>query len=249
MASMQDELPKSVYRVHDVPERQRPRELFSRLGAEHVPEDVLLAIILRSGVTGHNVIELADQLLRHYGTLRALSRATVKELEENFDGMGPVKAQTVKAALELGRRLQLESNDLLPVLSSPEDVAALLEAEACPLEKERFWILLLDTRNRLKEPPHVVTEGLINASLVHPREVFCQAVKSMAASVILAHNHPSGDPSPSTEDIRVTRDLIKAGDILDIKVLDHVIIGGRPMDEDRETFISLRESGLVDFGD
>jgi DNA repair protein RadC len=239
---------KVVYTVHEVPARQRPRELFARMGAENVSEDVLLSIILRSGVTGHNVIELADEILRKYGSLRALSRASVDELVDQFDGMGPVKAQTIIAALELGRRLQQESADVLPVISTPEDVATILESEAKALEKERFWILILDTRNRLKEPPFVVSEGLINASLVHPREVFNYAVKNMAASVVLAHNHPSGDPSPSPEDIKVTRELVKAGEILDIKILDHIIMGHRRVGHP-DYFVSLRESGLVDFGD
>ena len=119
---------KLLYTVHEVPERQRPRELFDRLGAENVPEDVLLAIILRSGVTGHNVIELATEILRKYGSLRALSQASAKELEEGFEGMGPVKAQTIKAALELGRRLHLESAEDYPVISTPDDVATIAGA-------------------------------------------------------------------------------------------------------------------------
>ncbi len=232
-------------RVRDLPPRLRPREIMERMGAANVPDQVLLAILLRAGTSGFNVVDLAGHLLVRYQSLTALSMASTEELIE-VKGMGPVKAQILKAALELARRLSEEATAENPKISTPEEAARLVRERARTCEEEIFWILLLDTRSRLKRPPVEVSRGLINASLVHPREVFKEAIRTSCAAVILAHNHPSGDPSPSAEDLRVTRQLVEAGKIIEIDVLDHVILGRR-RDPDGTDFVSLRESGLVKF--
>jgi len=231
--------------VKELPKRLQPREMFDRIGAEHVPDEVLLAILLRTGTKGLNVVDLARELLRQFGSLTALVRSDPKQLR-NLKGIGPTKARELKSALELARRLSQEQVEEKAAVHSPEDVARLLREPARELDHERFWVVLLDTRNRMKQGPVLVSQGVLNASLVHAREVFRPAVTHAAAAVILAHNHPSGDPSPSPEDLKITRELIHAGKILGIKVLDHVVVGQiRP--GQNSYFHSLRESGLVNF--
>jgi DNA repair protein RadC len=217
----------------------------ARLGAEHVSDHVLLAIVLRSGVQGTNVADLARDLLNRYGSLTDLARTTSEELA-SIRGMGKVKAQVLKATLELAKRLTEESIPDTYTLRSPLDVALLLREKTRTLEKEVFWALLLDAKNCLKVPPQTITKGLLDASLVHPREVFRAAIKSSSAALILAHNHPSGDSTPSAEDLRITKQLVEAGRIVDIKVLDHVIIGARSS-EKGDGFLSMREAGIIDF--
>lgn len=232
-------------RVCDMPSRSRPREIMDRVGAENVSDQVLLAILLRAGTRGFNVVDLAGHLMLHYQSLTALSQASIDDLVK-IKGLGRVKAQILKAALELARRLAEEATAENPKISTPEEAARLLRERARTCEEEIFWILLLDARSRLKRPPVEVSRGLINASLVHPREVFKEAIRTSCAAVILAHNHPSGDPSPSPEDLRVTRQLVEAGKIIEIDVLDHVILGRR-RDLDGTDYVSLRESGMVKF--
>lgn len=234
-----------LLRVRDMPQRLRPREEIQRRGVEHVGDDTLLAILLRSGARGLNVLDLARRLLGHYGSLTLMARASLAELAGHH-GLGPVKAQVLKAALELARRLSEESAADLPRVRSPDEVFRLLRETARIADEERFWVLLLDTRNRLKCPPIEVTRGILDASPVHPREVFREAIRSSTAAVILAHNHPSGDPSPSAEDIRLTRQLVQAGRVVDIRVLDHIILG-RPQHANPAGFLSLREQNLVVF--
>jgi DNA repair protein RadC len=233
-----------LYRVQDLPAKMQPRELFDRLGPENVTEEVLLALIIRTGLPGQNVLELARSILHHYGSLHAMLK-NPGDLK-NFPGMGPVKIQMVQAALELGRRIQHEASEETIRIDTPEDAVKVLRPLAHGLQIEKFWILILDARNQLKKPPQEITKGIANASLVHPREVFEAAIKGMANAVILAHNHPSGDPSPSPEDLRITRELVAAGKIMDIQVLDHVIVG-RPGSRVPEGWCSIRESGLVAF--
>lgn len=236
---------RASYRVRDLPSRQRPREEMDRLGAEHVSDHVLLAIVLRSGVKGTNVADLARDLLNKYGSLTELAKATCDELA-GIRGMGRVKAQVLAATLELARRLTEESIPDTYSVRSPLDVVLLLRESTRTLEEEVFWALLLDSKNRLKMPPQTITKGLLDASLVHPREVFRTAIKSSSAALILAHNHPSGDSTPSAEDIRITKQLVDAGRIVDIRVLDHVIVGSKST-EKGDGFLSMRESGIVDF--
>jgi DNA repair protein RadC len=217
----------------------------TRLGAQHVSDDVLLAVLLRSGVRGTNVVDLARRLLKRFGSLTGMARASADELAAER-GMGPVKAQVLSAALEIARRLGEEATPERPAIRTPADVERLLRDEVRALDAEMFWVLLLDTKNRLKTPPVGVTKGLVDASLVHPREVFRPAIRAAAAAVVLAHNHPSGDPTPSAEDIRITRQLVDAGRLMDIRVLDHVILG-RPGTGGGTGCLSLRESGVAPF--
>ncbi len=236
----------SPRRVSDLPENERPRELFERDGAEGVTDRVLLAILLRSGVAGTSVVDLADELIEQYGSLTAMAQVSVDDLTR-FKGLGPVKGQVLKAALELARRLAREGLPAQATVRTPEDAANVLRETARLKEQEVFWVLVLDTRYRLRRPPLDVTKGLANASLVHPREVFKEAIRSSSAAIVLVHNHPTGDATPSPEDIRITRQLVEAGKVVDIEVLDHVILG-RSNGPDGRDFVSLRESGLVNFG-
>lgn len=232
-------------RISDLPARLRPREEVERRGVRNVSDDVLLAVVLRSGVRGVNVVELSRQLLSEFGTLTSLADASVEELAARR-GMGKTKSQVLKAALELARRLNEEAAPQRTKIRTPADAAKIVRADLAGVEKEVFRILLLDTKNRIKSRPVTVSEGLLDASLVHPREVFREAIRSAAAAVVLTHNHPSGDPTPSAEDLRITKQLVDAGRIIDIKVLDHVIVGhGNGNGEDG--YVSLREEGLVSF--
>ena len=237
----------AVYQVRakDLPKALQPREKFDRLGPENLSESDLLALLLRTGTAGTNVVELAETLLLQYGSLSALSRTSIAELQK-IHGIGKEKAKILKAALEIGRRLVQENVGENPRIASPEEAAAVLRERARSLDREIFWVLLLDTKSRLMAPPCEVSKGTLNSSLVHPREIFKPAIQNSAASIILAHNHPSGDPSPSAQDIRITKKLIEAGKTMEIKVLDHLIIGRKTRDGAND-FFSLREAGLADF--
>lgn len=232
--------------MKDVPTSDRPRELFDRLGAEAMSDQQLLAIILRSGVKGRSVMDLAGGLLHEYGSLQSLAEVSTDDLAA-IKGMGRVRAQVVKSALELARRLGVTSQPVAPSVRTPEEAATLLRHEAQTSDVESFWVMLLDRKYRLRRPPIRITRGILDASLVHPREVFKEAIRTSSAALVLAHNHPSGDPTPSAEDIRITRQLVEAGRVVDIEVLDHVIMGRRHGTDGRD-FLSLRESGLVSFG-
>lgn len=239
------EIAGHALRVCDVPARLRPRELFERVGPEAVADDVLIALILRSGVKGVSVIELARGLVQHYGSLTEMAQASVNELAK-FPGLGKVKAQVLKAALELARRTAEEATPEKATINTPAEAAAILRERARSREEEIFWVLPLDAKNRLKRPPFEITRGLLNASLVHPREVFREAIRVSCAAIVLVHNHPSGDPQPSAEDIRVTRQIVEAGKIVNIDVMDHIILG-RQREQGAPDFFSMREAGLVKF--
>ncbi len=237
------------YRIRDMPARLRPREAMERQGVENVSDDVILAILLRTGSPGLNVVDLAERLLLKYGSLTALARASSGELvrDKTFKGLGKVKAQILRAALDLARRMAEETRDERGIfVRTPEDVADLMREQARGLDHERFWTLNLDTRNRLKGLPQEISKGVLDASLVHAREVFKSAIQAGGAALVLVHNHPSGDPSPSSEDVRLTRQLVQAGQIIGIKVLDHIIVGRRLGGKSKD-FTSLREGGLVTF--
>jgi DNA repair protein RadC len=235
----------SLSRIKDLPGHRRPRELARDAGVDSVPDEVLVAILLRSGIRGQSVIDLARQVLdRYQGSLSRLAEASHDDLL-TIKGIGTVKALELRAALELGQRSAQEANIPLPLIREPVHVLALLQKETAQLEQEVFWVLLLDQKYRLRRAPLEVTRGILNASLAHPREVFREAIRMSAAAVIVAHNHPSGDPTPSAEDIQITRQLLETGKIVDIQLLDHIIIGGkRPPPA---PYTSLREAGLVDF--
>ena len=221
--------------IKELPLPERPRERLARLGPSALSTAELLAIILRTGVGGENALAVANRLLARYDGLGGLARASLSELLAER-GVGLAKAAQLQAALELGRRLMMTVPEERPQIHTPADAAAMLLAEMAHLEQEHFWVLFLDTRNRVLggEP---VYKGSLNQSQVRIGEVFREAVRRNCAAVIVAHNHPSGDPSPSPEDVAVTRDLVAAGRLLGIEVLDHLVIGqGR--------WVSLRERGL-----
>lgn len=241
---MSDSQPKYLT-AKELPTRLQPREMFDRIGAEHVPDEVLLAILLRFGTKGHNVVDLSRELLLRFGSLTALVKAKPSEFTQ-LKGIGTVKARELKTALELARRLSQEQAESSPMIHGPEDAARLLREQARELDHERFWVFPLNVRNELKSHPIVVTQGTLNASLVHAREVFAPAIDCKAAAILVAHNHPSGNTSPSPEDLKVTRDLIAAGKILGIKLLDHVIVG-QMLPGQQAYYLSLRESGLLNF--
>jgi DNA repair protein RadC len=232
-------------RVHELPRGQQPRELVESLGVKHVQDEVLLAIILRTGVPSKNVLELSRELLTKYGSLTELSKAPTEELTA-IVGLGPVKVQILQCALELATRLQKEGGPDRPIVRTPEEAVGIFRERVRAEDVENFWALHLDTRYRLIGKPRQISRGILDASLVHPREVFREAVRSSAAAMILLHNHPSGDTTPSGEDLRITRQLVEAGKLMGIDVLDHVIIG-RLIEDGGTEHASLRESGLVEF--
>ena len=219
----------------DMAETERPRERLILIGAEALSTAELLAIVLRSGLPGENVLHLAERLLIQFENLPGLARATVTELTE-ANGIGPAKAAEIKAALEIGRRLVASSPEERPRVTTPDDAFHLLKSEMMFLEQEHLRLILLDTRNRVLRTPTLYV-GSLNTSVVRVGELFRAAIRENAAAFIVAHNHPSGDPAPSPEDINVTRQIVQAGKLLDIGVLDHIIIGsGR--------FVSLKQRGL-----
>jgi DNA repair protein RadC len=221
--------------IKDLPAQERPRERLARVGEGALSTAELLAIILRVGVGGESALAMARRLLSTYDGLPGLARASFAELRAER-GLGNAKTAQLKAALELGRRMLLATPEDRLVVRSPSDVAQLLMAEMAHLEQESFRVLYLDTRNRLLGSETVYV-GSLNASHIRVAEVFRDAVKRNCAAIIVAHNHPSGDPSPSPEDVEVTRQLTAAGNLLSIEVLDHLIIG-------QQRFVSLRERGL-----
>jgi DNA repair protein RadC len=221
--------------IKDLPSGERPRERLARLGPGALSDAELLAIALRVGVDGENVLRLSERLLASFEGLDGLARASVAELSRTR-GVGQAKAVQLKAAFELGRRLSITQPEDRPQIRSAEDAARLLMGEMSYLRQEHLRVLLLDTRNRV-EHIHTVYIGSLNASVIRAGELFREAIARNSAAVILAHNHPSGDPSPSPEDIDVTRQAVQAGALLDIEVLDHLIIG-------HQRYVSLKEQGL-----
>jgi len=221
--------------LRDMPQDDRPRERLLQVGATAVSSAELLAIILRVGSRNESVIQLASRLLAHFGGLPGLARASITELQA-VKGVGPAKAIEIKAALELGRRLLAAAPEERAQITSPADAANLLMSEMMFLEQENLRLILMDTRSRVLSSPTIYV-GSLNTSVIRIGELFRAAIKENAAAFIVAHNHPSGDPSPSPEDVNVTRQLVQAGKLLDIPLLDHIIIG-------RQRFVSLKERGL-----
>jgi DNA repair protein RadC len=230
----------SSLRLKDQPPSERPRERLVEHGPDALSPAELIAILVRTGLRGTNAVEIGKQLIQKYGTLQALARASVDDLR-SVKGIGRDKAVTLMAAFALARKMAEDLQRESPVLDNPEAIVQLLREQNLVKNVETLQVLLLNTRRRLirVEP---VTDGTIDTLLVHPREVFKAAIAANAAAVVLAHNHPSGDPTPSEADIKVTRDLIRAGQLLKIEVLDHVIIG-RATPERPKDYASLRELG------
>ncbi len=226
---------RATYRIKDLSVDERPRERLERNGPEGLSKAELLAILLRVGVEGENSIQLGERILFELGGLRGIQRASFAEVC-NIHGLGPAKAAQIKAAIELGRRLTLEAPELSGAISSPADAAELVRYEMQGLVQEQLWVILLDTRNRKIWIDKVYT-GSLNSSMVRVGELFRAAIQRSAASIILVHNHPSGDPSPSPEDAALTRAAVEAGKLMDIEVLDHLVIGNGK-------FVSMKEKGL-----
>jgi DNA repair protein RadC len=229
-----------VQRIKDQPANERPRERLAAKGPAALTDAELIAILLRTGLRGANAIEVGAQLLHKFGSLQALARASVEDLRQ-VKGVGRDKAVTLLAAFTLAHKMAEELQRESPVLDHPEAVAALLKGQNLIRDVETLQVLLLNTRRRLIRV-ETVTAGTLDTLLVHAREVFRRAIAANASAIVLAHNHPSGDPTPSEADIKVTRDLIRAGQLLKIDVLDHVILG-RAAEGRTKDYVSLRELG------
>jgi DNA repair protein RadC len=227
-------------RIKDLPSSERPRERLAEVGADALKTSELIAIILRTGMKGVSAIQVAEQLLQKFGSLDNLSRAGLKDLQQ-IKGIGRDKAIALKSAFTLARRMAQEIRHEGPTLDNPESVAALLREENRAYEVEQFSVLLLNTRRKLLSVEKI-SQGTLDTILVHPREVFKSAIAASASAIVLVHNHPSGDPTPSESDIKVTRDLVRAGQVLKIEVLDHVILG-RASHEREKDYASLKELG------
>lgn len=227
-------------RLKDQPASERPRERLVTRGPDALTQAELIAILLRTGLPGVNVVQVGQNLIQSFGSLNALAQASVDDLKK-FPGIGRDKAATLVAAFALARRLEQERREESPVLDNPATVVSHLRESNRLKSVESFQVVLLNTRKRLVRVEEI-SEGTLDTILVHPREVFRTAIAANAAGLILVHNHPSGDPSPSEADIKVTRDLIRAGQLLKIEVVDHVIIG-RASAERTKDYASLRELG------
>jgi DNA repair protein RadC len=225
----------TTYRITDLDQAERPRERLAKLGPQALSSAELLAILLRVGVPGENAVQVGQRLLQSLGGLAGLQRASYEEVCKQH-GVGPAKAAQIKAAIELGRRLASESPQERPAIHSPADAAALLQYEMSALEQEELRVILLDTRNRVMDISSVY-RGSLNSSQVRVGELFKTPIRRNAAALIVVHNHPSGDPAPSPDDIAITRAIVQAGKLLDVEVLDHLVIG-------RGRYISLKERGL-----
>lgn len=227
-------------RLKDQPESQRPRERLAAHGPDALSHAELIGILLRTGLKGANAVEIGGQLLARFGNLQSLAQASVTDLQK-VKGIGRDKAVTLVAAFALARKMAVELQAESPTLDTPENVARLLREICLTMPVETLQVLLLNTRRKLirVEP---VSDGTLDTLLVHAREVFRLAISANASAIVLAHNHPSGDPTPSEADIKVTRDLIRAGQLLKIEVLDHVILG-RSTPERAKDYCSLRELG------
>jgi DNA repair protein RadC len=222
--------------LRDVPNDERPRERMQQFGAQALSNAELLAILLRTGTYAESAVRLAQKVLIEAGSLRNLVDMSTDQLM-TIKGIGSAKAIQIKASVELGRRLARTSLSDTITIRSPQDVSDYLAEDLRYLQKEHFVCLFLNTKN------HVIAQetlsmGSLNASIVHPREVFRAAIKRSSASIICVHNHPSGDPAPSPEDIQMTARLVEAGQIIGIEVLDHIILGD-------QNFVSLKEKGFM----
>ena len=232
-----DEMERGLpsYRIKDLNHNERPRERLATNGAQVLSTAELLAVLLRVGVEGENAIQVGQRLLQDFNGLTGLQKATFTEIRAQH-GIGEAKAAQIKAAIDLGRRLAAQTLEDRPIIHSPEDAADLVQYEMSSLEQEQLRVILLNTRNHVLGVK-TIYQGSLNSSQVRVGELFRPAIRENAAAIIVVHNHPSGDPSPSPDDVAITKAMISGGKLLDIQVLDHLIIGqGR--------FISLNRRGL-----
>lgn len=228
-------LPVNHLMVRDYPTEELPRERMIKEGSTQLTNQELLAILLRTGTRNESVFQLSARILSECKSIRHLSDISIDELM-GIKGVGPAKAVHIKAAVELGHRVIKKKNENLSI-RSPQDAAQYLMGLIGMEQQEKLYALYLSTKNQILHEK-IIFVGSLNASIVHPREIYKEAVKSSAASIIVAHNHPSGDPEPSSEDLQVTKRLVQAGEVLGIECLDHLIIGdGR--------YMSLKEKGYM----
>ncbi len=222
--------------IKDLPLEERPRERLIQYGPEHLSTAELIAIILRTGTANYSAVDLGRELLVTYQDLRGVAKASLAELASHT-GIGRAKAVQLKAAIELGRRVLTCNPILLPSVKRPSDVYDLLKASFQDLDREHFKVVHLNTKNQVLKI-ETTAIGILSSSPVHPREVFKEAVKMSSAGLILAHNHPSGDPTPSQDDLLLTKQLYEAGEILGIRIIDHLILGDN-------RYLSLKERGQL----
>ena len=227
---------ESSFTVHDLPKSERPRERLKQFGPEALSAQELLALIIGRGVSKKSVMTIAQELLVRFGNIKAISEATIEELSQ-IKGIGFAKAVQIKACFELGKRQTLEPELKDFNIKDPEAIVKAISASIKDKAKEHFKLILLNARNKILGIS-TISIGSLNASIVHPREVFKDAIMHNAYSVVLAHNHPSGDPEPSEDDLKMTRKLVESGKILGIEVLDHIIIT-------KTGFFSFKEKGLL----
>ena len=231
----QENHPAEYYRIADMPSEERPRERLALYGAASLSNTELLAILIRTGTGGRSALDIARELLIHFRGLRGLAKATHGQICQTR-GVGPAKAAQLLAAIELSKRLLVAAPEARPQITSPADAANLLLLEMGLLEQEHLRVLLLDAKNCVVDIPTVYV-GNVNTSVIRVGEIFRDAIRNNCPFIIVAHNHPSGDPTPSREDIATTERIAQAGDLLNIEVLDHIIIG-------HNRYVSLKERGL-----
>lgn len=222
--------------LKNLPEEERPREKLAHLGEDALSDAELLAIIMGSGTRAESAVQMAQRILRDAGDLKTLATLSLAELR-GFNGIGSARASQLKAALEIARRWKESRAEEPERFSHSRSVYLHFKDYFCGKQQEEFWVVVLDSKNKLlnKTP---VSRGTLNASIVHPREVFYAAIKNLGAGIIVLHNHPSGEPEPSREDHQVTHQLREAGKVIGIQLLDHIIIG-------RSTFFSFKDAGLL----
>jgi DNA repair protein RadC len=230
------------FTVHDLPANERPRERLKASGPGALSNIELLALILGRGIKGESVMDTSRKLLSHFGSLKNVIEATLEELTQ-IRGLGPAKASQLVACFEIARRVANEETEIesgrlkSSAITNPLDAAKLVRSQISDFSKENFFVLSLDTRNRLIGIDKV-SQGTLNASLVHPRETFESAIRKHAAQIMIAHNHPSGGTDPSEEDIKITKRLYEAGKIMGIELLDHIIVT-------KQSYLSFMEKGLI----
>lgn len=235
---MADESSSYRLTIKDLPEDERPRERLFKYGPQALKTSELLAIIIRVGTTQETAVQVAEKLLQKYdGDLKRMASENEKQLSEGIKGLGDSKCAQIVAAFELGKRLSAFTGNERPQISSPSDVAQICMPQLRYLTNETLLVLSLDAKNYVTRQRRIF-EGSLDISIVHPREIFKFALEESAASIIVIHNHPSGDPTPSKDDIKITKQLVEAGKIINIPVLDHVIIGDGK-------YISLKEQGVI----
>ena len=227
-------------RIKDLPDSERPRERLVAHGAENLKSAELIAILLRTGTKGASALQIAEQIVQKFGSLDNLARASLEDLKK-VKGIGRDKAIALKSAFTLAQRMAKELRGEAPLLDNPESIAGLMREECRLYDVEHFHAVLLNTRRKLIRIEKI-SQGTLDSVIIHPREVFKTAISANASAIVIVHNHPSGDPTPSDSDIKVTRDLIRAGQVLKIDVLDHVILG-KQTSERPQDYVSLRELG------